>query len=312
MNKDRRKFLKLTSFATASGFVMPIATMASCSAVKKTNILVWDERSEEARKVYGKYLGEQIAAELDKNPNFNVSTAFLDDPEQGLSDKVLDGVDVLIWWGHVRHQEISAEKGRSIVKRIEAGSMSLIALHSAHWASPFVESMNEITRKRVLSEKGLKESDVEFIAPATQFTIPAVDARITPYATTFKYPNGSKKMKVALPICCFPHVRNDGKPSTIKTMNANHPILRGVPAQFEIEHTEMYNEPFHVPEPDQLLFEEYWETGEWFRSGMLWNLGKGKVFYFRPGHESHTVFKQEWPIRIIENAATWFKSGNSN
>ena len=284
--------------------------MASCNAAKKINILVWDERAEEARKAYGMYLGEQIVASLSKNPHINVSIAFLDDPEQGLSDKVLDEIDVLIWWGHVRHQEISAEKGKSIVKRIEAGSLSLIALHSAHWASPFVESMNKITKERIFSEKSVTESDVEYKSPASQFTIPAVDDRITPYATEYKYPDGRKKLTVALPICCFPHVRNDGKPSTIKTMNNNHPILKGVPTQFQIEHTEMYNEPFHVPAPDELLFEEYWETGEWFRSGMLWNLGKGKVFYFRPGHESHTVFKQEWPIRIIENAATWFKNGN--
>lgn len=308
MQKNRRDFLKLTTLATASGVVLPISTFASCKT-KKTNILVWDERSEEAKKVYGNYLGEQIAAFLAKNPNFNVSTAFLDDPEQGLSEKTLDNTDVLIWWGHVRHQEVTAEKGRSIVKRIAAGSMSLIAIHSAHWASPFVESMNEITRRRVFSDKTLNESDVEFQSPASQFTIPAVDDRLTPYSTEYKYPDGRKKLKVALPICCFPHVRNDGKPSTIKVMSHNHPILRGVPAQFKIEHTEMYNEPFHVPEPDQLLFEEYWETGEWFRSGMLWNLGKGKIFYFRPGHETHTVFKQEWPMRIIENAAAWLQNG---
>ncbi len=304
MHKNRRNFLRLTTLATASGMVMPLESLASCKA-KKTNILVWDERSEEARKAYGKYLGEQVAASLAQNPNLVVSTAFLDDPEQGLSDKVLDNVDVLIWWGHVRHQEISAEKGRSIVKRISAGSLSLIALHSAHWASPFVEAMNEVTRRKVFSDKSLKETDVEFKSPAVQFTIPAVNDRLTPYATEYKYPDGRKKLTVELPICCFPHVRNDGNPSTIKIMNTDHPIVRGVPVQFQIEHTEMYNEPFHVPAPDQLLFEEYWESGEWFRSGMLWNLGKGRVFYFRPGHETHTVFKQEWPLRIIENAAVW-------
>lgn len=304
MYKNRRDFLKLTTLATASGMAIPISTLASCST-KKTRILVWDERSEEARKVYGKYLGEQIADSLKNNPDFLVSTAFLDDPDQGISDKLLDQVDVLIWWGHVRHQEVSAEKGRSIANRIAAGSLSLIAIHSAHWASPFVESMNAITRMRVFSDKKLNESDVEFKSPASQFTIPAVDDRLTPYTTEFKYPDGRKKLIVQLPICCFPHVRNDGKPSTIKVFKSDHPIVRGVPVQFQIEHTEMYNEPFHVPEPDQLLFEEYWETGEWFRSGMLWNLGKGKVFYFRPGHETHAIFKEQWPVHILSNAAKW-------
>jgi trehalose utilization protein len=304
MFKNRRDFLKMTTLASASSLVLPAITLASC-APGKTRILVWDEKSEDSKKAYNNYLGTHIAESLKKNSAFIVSTAFLDDPDQGISDAVLDNTDVLIWWGHVRHNEISAEKGKSIVKRISSGSLSLIALHSAHWASPFVQSMNEITRRKVLSDKSITEADVQFIAPATQFTIPAVSDRLTPYATEFKYPDGSKKLRVELPICCFPHVRNDGKPSTIKIMKPEHPIVKGVPAKFEISNTEMYNEPFHVPAPDHLLFEEYWQTGEWFRSGMLWNLGKGKVFYFRPGHETHTVFKQEWPMRIIENAAAW-------
>lgn len=308
MFKNRRDFLKMTTLATASSLVLPATSLASCTE-KKTRILVWDEKSAEAQKAYGHYLGEHIALFLKKNPDFIVTNSFLDDLDQGISDEVLDNTDVLIWWGHVRHQEISAEKGRRIASRIAEGSLSLIALHSAHWASPFVESMNEIARRRVFADKSLKTTDVEFISPTNQFTIPAVDDRLTPYITEFKYPGGAKKLKVQLPICCFPHVRNDGMPSTIKSMKPAHPIMKDVPVQFQIEHTEMYNEPFHVPNPDELLFEEYWETGEWFRSGILWNLGKGKVFYFRPGHETHTVFSQEWPMRIISNAAAWMHNG---
>ena len=67
----------------------------------------------------------------------------------------------------------------------------------------------------------------------------------------------------------------------------------------------MYNEPFHVPEPDELIFEEYWELGERFRSGMVWNIEKGKVFYFRPGHEEFPVFKQPEIIQILANACHW-------
>ena len=67
----------------------------------------------------------------------------------------------------------------------------------------------------------------------------------------------------------------------------------------------MYNEPFHVPEPDEVIFEETWELGERFRSGMVWNIGKGKVFYFRPGHETYPVFKQPEVIKVIENACRW-------
>jgi trehalose utilization protein len=85
----------------------------------------------------------------------------------------------------------------------------------------------------------------------------------------------------------------------------NHPIAEGIPATFELPQTEMYDEPFHVPEPDQVIFEERWEAGEWFRSGMVWNLGKGKVFYYRPGHETYPVYKEPIPLKILTNAARW-------
>ena len=70
----------------------------------------------------------------------------------------------------------------------------------------------------------------------------------------------------------------------------------------------MYNEPFHVPAPDQVVFEETWELGERFRSGMVWDIGKGKVFYFRPGHETYPVFKQAEMIKVIDNACRWLAS----
>jgi len=72
-----------------------------------------------------------------------------------------------------------------------------------------------------------------------------------------------------------------------------------------LQQTEMYNEPFHVPEPDQLILEECWEGGEWFRSGMLWKLGKGNVFYFRPGHETYPIFKEKWVMQLLTNAVQW-------
>jgi trehalose utilization protein len=67
----------------------------------------------------------------------------------------------------------------------------------------------------------------------------------------------------------------------------------------------MYNEPFHVPPPDEVIFEERWAGGEWFRSGSVWKIGAGRVFYFRPGHELYPVFKHPSVQKILENAARW-------
>ena len=118
----------------------------------------------------------------------------------------------------------------------------------------------------------------------------------------------AKRAGTTIPHLCHtdaPGYRPDGKPSFLNTLLPDHPIAKGVPRNFQVAGTEMYNEPFHVPEPDIVVFEERWPTGEWFRSGCIWNLGDGKIFYFRPGHETFPVYKQEIPLRIVENAVRW-------
>ncbi len=119
-------------------------------------------------------------------------------------------------------------------------------------------------------------------------------------------------MLVHLPNCCFPGYRPDGKPSFLNTKLPDHPIAKGIPKSFQVAGTEMYNEPFHVPDPDQVVFEERWPTGEWFRSGAVWNIGRGKLFYFRPGHETYPVYKQKIPLQIIENAVRWMAAEQTN
>jgi len=110
---------------------------------------------------------------------------------------------------------------------------------------------------------------------------------------------------VTLPNCVFPTYRADGAPSHVTTTKPAHPIAAGVPATFDILQTEMYGEPFHVPTPDEVIFEEKWDKGEHFRSGCVWQLGLGKIFYFRPGHETYGVYSQPIPLKIIANAVMW-------
>jgi trehalose utilization protein len=107
------------------------------------------------------------------------------------------------------------------------------------------------------------------------------------------------------PACVFPAWRADGAASHVKTLLPKHPIAKNLPEKWDIPHTEMYDEPFHVPKPDEVVFEETWDKGERFRSGCLWKVGKGTVFYFRPGHETFPVYRQAEPLRVIENAVRW-------
>ena len=125
----------LVSLATLPALTLrPSPARGADPAVR---VLVWDEQQPAQKQAYENFLGNAIAAHLEKQPGLRVISANLQQPDHGLPRELLDNTDVLIWWGHVRQQEIPAEKARAIVERIQAGRLALVALHSAHWARPF-------------------------------------------------------------------------------------------------------------------------------------------------------------------------------
>jgi len=270
-------------------------------------VVVWDE--QEPDPMYPNFLGNQIAQYLRSKPGFEVKSVRLDDPELGLSQDTLDHCDVLIWWGHERHDEVPRAKGQEIVDRILQGRLSLIALHSAHWATPFMMAMEERTVQDVRATLPLTQAQavVEWTGPFERSDVKADDP-LTPSFTVEKSPTGTVILKIARPKSIFPECcakGTQGKASHIRVLLPDHPIARGLPEQFTIPHTEMYGEPFHVPRPDAVVFDEEFVNGAHFRSGMVWQVGRGKVFYFRPGHEENDVYLQAYPLRVIENAARW-------
>ncbi|HOX37381.1 MAG TPA: ThuA domain-containing protein [Candidatus Brocadiia bacterium] len=100
--------------------------------------------------------------------------------------------------------------------------------------------------------------------------------------------------------------REDGEPEHIEVKAPNHPIARGIPAKFSIPQTEMYREPFDIPEPETLIFCSKWDKGEVFRSGCAFTCDKGRVFYWRPGHETYHIFDQDENFRkILVNGVRW-------
>jgi trehalose utilization protein len=306
---DRRAFLH-ASAAVGAALAPVLADTGSADEPKagRIRVVVWDERQPEQKEAYPDFLGNWIARYLEGRPGLAVRSVGLDDPRQGLADEVLGGCDVLLWWGHKRQGEVTAATGKGIVDRIKAGSLALVALHSAHWATPFVEAMNERTRadaERTLRREFGEKVEVTYTPPPRRYTLPAAGDRLTPCTDLRKFPDGKVKATVHLPDCCFPAYRTDGKPSQIRVLRADHPIARGLPKEFQLPHTEMYTEPFHVPEPDEVVLEERWASGEWFRSGMVWKVGEGRVFYFRPGHETFAVYKENPVLQILENAVRW-------
>jgi len=282
-------------------FAWPLVQTLSAAPI---NVVVWDEQQPAQKEAYPTFLGNQIASDRKAVPNLSVTSVNLNEPEQGLPDSLLENCQVLIWWGHVRHGEVKPEKARRIVERIKAGKMSLIALHSAHWSLPFVEAMNERTKMDAAKVVGLDpKARFEYIAP--EHKAPKSNDPLTPSVAVSTNSSGTQLVTVTLPKCVFPNWRADGAPSHVSTLLPDQPIAKNVPLHFDISHTEMYNEPFHIPKPDAVVFEEKWDRGERFRSGCLWNLGKGKVFYFRPGHETYKVYFEPTPLKILANAVVW-------
>ena len=84
-----------------------------------------------------------------------------------------------------------------------------------------------------------------------------------------------------------------------------HPIARGIERAFELPHEEMYGEPFAIPAPEEQVFISWFEGGEVFRSGCCWRRGRGRVFYFRPGHETYPTYHDANVRRVIANAVVW-------
>ena len=215
-------------------------------------VTVWNEyrhetRDEEIASIYPEGIHGAIATYLRAQPGMEVRTATLDEPQHGLSDEVLAETDVLTWWGHMAHAEVSDEVVDKIQARILEG-MGLIVLHSAHFSKIFRRMMG----------------------------------------TT-----------------CNLKWREAGERERLWVVEPGHPIAEGLSEFIEIPHAEMYGERFDIPQPDTLVFVSWFQGGEVFRSGCCYHRGRGRIFYFRPGHETYPIFHQEEVLKVIANGVRW-------
>lgn len=84
-----------------------------------------------------------------------------------------------------------------------------------------------------------------------------------------------------------------------------HPIVADVDDHFILPHEEMYGEFFDIPEPEETILISSFSGGEVFRSGITYRRGAGKIFYFRPGHETFPTYHDKNVLKVIENAIRW-------
>jgi trehalose utilization protein len=114
----------------------------------------------------------------------------------------------------------------------------------------------------------------------------------------------SKPFRRLMGTRCTLEWRHDER-ETVWTVAPGHPIAAGIPASFVIPEQEMYGEFFDVPPPEQLVFISSFAGGEVFRSGCCWTRGRGRIFYFSPGHETNPVYHQPEVRRVIANGVRW-------
>lgn len=218
-------------------------------------VTVWgeyfQERYDEAVSVhYPHGIHEAIAdgLRLRLGNGWTVGTAAQDEPEHGLPAEVLDATDVLVWWGHLRHEAIVDSVADRVYQRVLSG-MGLIVLHSALESKPFVRLMGTSCR-------------------------------------TARWRQGTDR-------------------EAVWTVNPSHPIAQGIAPVFVIAADEMYSEYFDIPQPEELVFISSFSGGEVFRSGCCFVRGNGRIFYFRPGHETYPVYHQGEIQQVIANAVKW-------
>ena len=115
----------------------------------------------------------------------------------------------------------------------------------------------------------------------------------------------SKIFKKLMGTTCELRWREMGEKERVWVVEPGHPIADGLPECFEIPHEEMYGERFDIPAPDTLVFVSWFAGGDVFRSGCCYQRGTGKIFYFRPGHETLPTYYQAEVLKVIGNAVKW-------
>lgn len=117
--------------------------------------------------------------------------------------------------------------------------------------------------------------------------------------------HGSKIFRALMGTSCDLKWREADEKERLWVVAPHHPIAAGIGEYIELAQEEMYGEHFDIPAPDELIFTSWFEGGEVFRSGCAYSRGSGKIYYFRPGHETYPTYHNPEIQRVIINAVNW-------
>ena len=244
-------------------------------ANKTLRVVIWDENAGHVPKeLYPEGIRGAVAEglrELAAEGELEVRVAHLDEENQGITDELLAETDVLVWWGHARHGEVEDHVGERVGKRVREHGMGFICLHSGHYSKTFKATLGASGHLK----GGWRESEED-----------------------------TEVIRVAAPW---------------------HPIAEGI-EDFTLPNEEMYGAPFGIPPCEVLVLQSFFPHGrESFPSGMVWTVGQGidenftsgggnganqgegigRVFYFRPGHESFRTYFDPNVRKVIYNGVKW-------
>lgn len=273
MLKSKRMHRRYCWICVAGALVATFALLAALSAPSttfaktKARVLIWSERTEPV-EIYPDGINGAFLEFLKTEKNIEAKAANLSDPSQGITDEVLRNTDVLVWFGHRKHKEVTPETVDLIVKHVKERGMGYLPIHSSHYATAFQRILSDIAQQR-----GKPLTDT-----------PGKWAR----------------------------VKNEGRPELIHVLTPNHPIAKGI-KDFTIPKTETYWNPFHAPEADVKILEGRYENDmQDGNDGLLYFYGRGKVFYFRPGHETYPIYFQKEVQQVLINAIRYLATPGKN
>nr|WP_228841686.1 ThuA domain-containing protein [Haloarcula sp. CBA1127] len=120
----------------------------------------------------------------------------------------------------------------------------------------------------------------------------------------------SKIFRELMGTTCSLKWREAAETERLWVVEPGHPIADSVNEYIELPETEMYGERFDIPAPDTLVFNSWFEGGEVFRSGCCYRRGAGRIFYFRPGHETYPIYHNDAVQQVLANACEWAAAGD--
>ncbi|GLV12750.1 trehalose utilization protein ThuA [Alicyclobacillus hesperidum] len=115
----------------------------------------------------------------------------------------------------------------------------------------------------------------------------------------------SKVFQKLMGTSCNLRWREEDEKERLWVVDPTHPIAAGLSPYFELPQEETYGEHFDIPVPDEVVFVSWFSGGDVFRSGCTFRRGLGKIFYFRPGHETYPTYHDPNVVRVIQNAVLW-------